>query len=193
MPPTLPKRNTVLPGIQATSRSVIAPSASSSFHVNDEFADLSAVFAQIYFFLRSVLTLFRGTLLSSTGLTRSREHVSPCTRVHHRRSSCPVAAIFPPRSHPSSSFLVAPCAVSFAPLSVTALVPQGRFTCAHGTISHRAHLLRHGRDANASTTGDYGHDHGDDDEVTLVQAAHSRRVAKFGRTWQLALDWDRGW
>jgi hypothetical protein len=72
MPPTLPKRNTVLPGIQATSRSVIAPSASSSFHVDDEFTDLFAVFARIYFFLRSILALSRGTLLSSTGFTRSR-------------------------------------------------------------------------------------------------------------------------
>lgn len=191
MPPTLPERNTVLPGIQATSRSVTAPSASSSFHVGNEFADLFAVlFARVYFLLRS------SAVLSSTGVTRSRECAFPCIRVHHRCSSYPVVATSPspPHSH-SPPFFVVPCVVSLPLLSVIAFVRQSRPTCVqHGNTSHRAHLVQHERDANASNPG-YREYHEQlqrrartrrqrGDTEPFVQAAHARTVygAKFGRT-----------
>lgn len=45
---------------------------------------------------------------SSAGVTRSRELAFSCIRVHRRRSSCPVAATIPPRSHsPRRSLCVA--------------------------------------------------------------------------------------
>lgn len=178
MPPTLPERNTVLPGIQATSRSVTAPSASSSFHVGNEFADLFAVlFARVYFLWRTSAILF------STGVTRSRECALPYIRVHHRSSSYPVAANFasPPHSH-SPPFFVVSCVVSLVLLSVIAVVRQSRPTCVqHGNTSHRAHLVQHERDANANNPGYRGQlqrrararrQRGDTEP--FVRAAHAR-------------------